>query len=307
MMKMMLLMIICLLYIVTNQIVYGHTLQGDVHTNQHEKGNIVNITGEICYEKWKEMMNFNGRGLHKNHNYSSLLPAHVHPNNTEKILLVHVGKTGGTTVRNRLRTINKRFQTIHVHPVDHKMFDDYNVILIGLRHPVERILSAYYFTHPHEKGSIMRQNPSLITHIIREFYHCSPTLQDFANNLYESSRCGDVARGYPRDILRMHIYTGPCAYLAGISDVLFNTTEKKIFVLNSENMNDDLNYVSEQLNWGVNFSHEGFSTVRNKGRYTAPKHSAKSLMQISGYLALSGELAFYNKLQHRFSHSPIFV
>ena len=291
----------------------------NITVEKYEKSQSYNTSMQMCLNKWKEMVQHNGRCCYAELPHADKFPNKVSGFNRGKVLLVHVGKTGGGTANRLLSSKKINFQQVHVHAVDHKMLNDFDVILIGLRNPVERLISAYYYTHP----SVGKASRMGLSDIHKEFYKCSPNIEDFANNLYLSTRCGDLARGYPRDVENMHIFTGACAYLGGVLDDLVRI-HKTIYIINTENFYDDLNHVSDQLNWNVTFddsvkSLHVISFVKTKdgelvarkdahGQVnTQPRFSAVTLMQISGYLSFTGENYIYNQLQYKFGRPSLIV
>ena len=279
-------------------------LSQNILSGRYEKNTFFNVSREICIERWRGLVAFNGRDHFMKHNASAaLFPNEVHHDNNKKLLLVHIGKTGGGTEESRLRAEKIPLQTLHVHALDKKMLNDFDIFLIGLRHPVERVISAYYFSHPHHGEASFVIDHTFHRHAdLVDFYKCSPTLEEYANNLFQRSHCGDVARGVGNfENANHHVHIGICAYLGGVVEDLFQSN-KTFFVINSENLDADMNYVSKKLNWGVDFSTLPSNHVLKS---SIPKASAKTLMQISGFLMYSGEISLYNALQNRFGRLPL--
>ena len=273
-------------------------LSHNILSGRYEKNTFFNVSKEICVERWRGLVEINGRDHFMKHNYSQYFPDKVHHGNKKKLLLVHIGKTGGGTEESRLRREKIPFQSVHVHALDKKMLDDFDIFLIGLRHPVDRVISAYYFSHPLLGEAYYVKDNSFYTFDgLVDFYKCSPTLEEYANNLFQQTHCGDVARGVGNlENVDHHVHIGICAYLGGVVEDLFQSN-KTFFIINSESLDADMNYVSKKLNWGVDFSTLPSKHVLNS---SIPKASAKTLMQISGFLMFSGEISLYNALQNRF-------
>ena len=253
----------------------------------YEKGSYFNISGETCLGRWSDFQRRCGRERYKDCPNEKLFPESVSTSNKQKLLFVHVPKTGGGTVHDLLIQEKVNFQPLHLHSVDSQMLKEFNIFLIALRHPVERLISHYYFLHP-QYG----KRNSEIVH--KDFYTCCPTLEDFGNALYERSQCGDIARQFG-------VLGGACSYVGGLTGEIIKS-RKPVFIINQESLIDDLNFVSSKLRWGVRFREPNHNQhVMNK---PVPLNSAKTLMQLSGFLSFAGEISLYSQLQ-RFSRVPL--
>lgn len=60
-----------------------------------------------------------------------------------RVLLIHIGKTGGGTVRRMLWAANVTNDQVHVHPVPRAAIASHSRIVICVRDPVDRFISAY--------------------------------------------------------------------------------------------------------------------------------------------------------------------
>ena len=274
----------------------------------YEKNSFLDVSEQMCVNKWTQFIK------HTLHNRTTDALIHpdgypnfpyvVSPNNKQKILMIHVGKTGGQTVTSHLKHKGIQYQFIHLHAVDREVLSLFDVIIIGLRHPVERLISAYYYSRQFMHKSKSSRRRLELNDEAQKFYHCSPTLKAFANNLYAATPCGDVARGDPPTFNGMHIHMDTCAYLGGIVNDLLNP-KKEVFIINEECLIDDLNYVSEKLRWRKKFSENDKFDKHVMPADSRPLNSALTLMQFGGYMELSGEVALYNKLQSHFSRIPL--
>ena len=272
-----------------------------------EKNSFSDLSNKMCVNKWKHFVKYSikNRTIHMRQHPDGYrdFPYTVSASNTQKVLVIHVGKTGGSTVLAHLKRRGIPYQQIHLHAVDREVLSLFDVIIIGLRHPVERLISAFYFSDQFIQKIKSLGKPLNLSNPFQHFYHCSPTLQDFANNLYASTPCGDVARGDPPTFQGMHIHMDICAYLGGIMNALLNP-KKRVFIINEECLIDDLNYVSEKLRWEKKFIDKDEFDKRVMSTDSRPLNSALTLMQFGGYLELSGEVALYNTLQSHFSRIP---
>ena len=280
-------------------------LKGNISIEQYNKDTYHNISMNTCYNKWYDLVNYNGRKHFMNMRFANGFPDKVSRDNKDKVLFIHVGKTGGGTIMNHLDNKNISYQQVHLHPVDQQMLNDFKIILIGLRHPVDRLISAYYSSHPLVDPRRIHDGP-----VEKRYYKCSPTLNDFAKNLLSSSHCGNITRRYPKKAIKMflkNVHTDTCSYMSGVMEELLMKKEN-VYVINNANLIDDMNYVSKKLNWGVLFENDvSLDSHIMKTSYKYPQRSAVTYMQLGGYLSLSGETALYNKLQYHFSRLPLFV
>ena len=251
----------------------------------YEKGNYFNISGETCSKIWSDYQRECGRERYKEcHKGERWFPKEVSRYNNQKLLFIHVPKTGGGTIDKLLKREKVNYQQLHLHPLDSQMLKEFDTFLISLRQPVERLISNYYYLHPHYGVNKIELNSS-------DFYRCCPTLEDFGNALYETSQCGNFARQF-------QVYAGACAYVGGlVGDVI--KSGKPVYIINQESLIDDLNFVSSKLQWGVNFREPNHS--EHVMESPIPLTSAKTLMQLSGFLSFVGEISLYSQLQRIFS------
>lgn len=263
-----------------------------------------------CKERWQQMIDVNGRLSGK--------PPHrrdggvVDSRNKHKVLYVHVGKTGGEFVVHYLNTSlhGLHAQSLHVHALDSQMLREFETIIISVRNPVNRLISAYYFWHPLVVGS-KHYGESFNT-----FFKCCPTLTNFGNTLFANTTCGSIARSQALTLGKGHIDIDSCAYLGGVMKEL-RAKRKHVYLINTESLEADLKRVVELNHWTSKFytpfnystlhlSHSfsqsppSQSTPVARKPYMKENVSQTTLNQLSRYLDLTGELEMYATLQRIF-------
>ena len=128
-----------------------------------------------------------------------LLPPRVPPldmQDEHTLELVHVGKTGGSTVRFFLRQNELDFLDFHEKPpVDSAHAEFFDRWVVTVRDPVDRAVSAFNWRHPCGGGGSKLDHASQDE---RDFearlYGCFEHVRDFANALEDETDCGAVAR-----------------------------------------------------------------------------------------------------------------
>ena len=197
---------------------------------------------EVCQERWQN-------GLSRD------LPAREedsHPDlrgdkclerPTPLMLFVHVGKTCGDTVIAALDKNNKKitssiepgreaFDMVHVHPVRAEVIASMENVLITIRDPIDRFISAFNNAACLAQGTerdicerVPMKNRSPNNNLIRVpelggyVMGCFPNVTVFAESLDDDTACARVARdmiGPDRaDAGVSHVGRGNCYYLGG--------------------------------------------------------------------------------------------
>ena len=249
-------------------------------------------------------MQSSGRDTDK-HNNENIDGRQVEQINKRKVLYVHVGKTGGETIhRHYLNNLaNLHSQQLHVHALDHQMIQDFKPIIISMRNPVDRLISAYRWSHPLIEGSrayTMKQE-------MNPFYKCCPTLRKFGEVLFESNRtaCGVIARSQSLRTVnyKNHINLDLCAYVGG--EGIVSSLEKKkwrVFIINTESLESDFNHTASIMKWTVQFktnssNYFGHSLKRQSNEEVV---SDLTRQKFRKYLELTGEMDMYDTLRTKF-------
>jgi len=187
------------------------------------------------------------------------------------VLLVHVGKAGGGSVRLFMdkHNITHLFEQIHVHPVPHSAVASHLRIVVCLRDPVERLISAYNWGITRRKRWALRlaRCYTVDQFAVQSAYaHINPSLA------LQSGReaCGRLLDwNEPNIMTHGHIKRDSCFYLGGcIGDSAF--AENREFVVTAEQIEFDSR---EMLKWmnastvsGPSFPHSRDNSAANLTR-----------------------------------------
>lgn len=179
-----------------------------------------------CAEKWRTLV------ANCSH------PSNPNSNKKQQILYIHVGKSAGSSIKKVLKITKLPFLEMHVAAVSSGMLRQYSDVVIAVREPLDRLISAFYWRSPRADALRKPLSPqhAQATGIYHEFYNCFSSANDFASALYEDSRCGQLARAGEG-----HIFWNVCAYLGGLREEL--RQHPRVFVVDTENLLEDVNTV----------------------------------------------------------------
>lgn len=183
------------------------------------------------------------------------------------LMLVHVGHTCGSSVKQFLtrndKLLNKFHQKhagwaqVHVHPVKPWMVDGAEGVIITLRDPIDRLVSAY------NTKACLDELPSSMTQ--EEFANCQqrsttnlradsgepdklaacfPNVTAYADGIDDKTDCGSLARKALFDGRFGHLAMGSCFYMGGLLNRL---KDKAVHVINAETCEDDMQAVPKWL------------------------------------------------------------
>lgn len=210
--------------------------------------------------------------------------------NGMRILLVHIGKTAGGTVSKALSVVGIKSRQLHLHALDSIMIEEYDVLIICLRDPVARVISAFNWRNPRYQNLTQHYNMKQCgvgSH--SKLYSCCGTVDQYAHLLADTSECGAIAREG-----ECHTELDTCAYLGGVVAEL-DRHKEKIFVVDTETISTDLNRISRKLGWG-----KTFSSLPRLHDYDKPadltRISAAGLRKLKDFLEFTGEGPLYRRL-----------
>ena len=170
---------------------------------------------------------------------------------TDPVLFVHVGKTcGGSAVAYLRRAVN--VTEVHLRPVKREEVERASHIIVSVRDPTERVVSAFEWHRPggdrtygrcfHRKRDVERYGNSCADD---ELYKCAATADSFADlvaSRNSTDRCARVAKaflapdagarllGEPLHFARLsHIHRGFAFYLG--EDTLDRLKGKRVWVV----------------------------------------------------------------------------
>jgi hypothetical protein len=262
----------------------------------------------ICKLKWEQSERLYGRGstlwgLNHSNDYGAARASAVGTGpapapgqqQQQSVLLVHVGKAAGTTAGAALRRAGIKASLLHVHALTPETIRAFGVVLLCLRDPLQRAVSAYHWRDPGVRLLPARQE-RLGVGLRSSFYGCFKDVSDYAQRLLEDSRCGTVAR-----VGEGHLEFDTCSYLGGALPALRRHSKGggRVFVINAESVSADLDKVSASLQWG-----RAFNTIPHIHDYSKSavraNLTARAARSLDMYLDITGEKALYEQLQRAF-------
>lgn len=171
---------------------------------------------------------------------------------SKRVHFVHVGKTGGGTIRSVLGALcDCTPLQVHVRPVSTKEVSAR--LIVSVRDPVDRVLSSFNWRHPLRGGDIYCPSRSCGSNVRereleKELYNCFDTVNDFAEALSQSHFCGLVARRALTEGVG-HLGKGFRYYFEDVLHLLPNMTFK---LVNTESFDKDLRCALRWLGFPAN-------------------------------------------------------
>lgn len=237
---------------------------------------------QLCYDKWERTERLFGRNSQKR-SYLGCAPYDV--NGT--VLLVHVGKAGGGTLENLFKTSGVSWQSLHIHALDTQMIHGFELIVLNLRDPVQRLISAFNFRNPRVRRiSADWYHCGEGKH--KDFYKCFKTLDEYAEALTADDRCGKLARRG-----ECHTELDTCAYLGGVVDEL-ERNKQKVFVVDTSTLMADAEKLFNRLEKKLVISKNAH--VNTHDLDITKLHNTSGLAKLIGHVELMGEGFLYRWL-----------
>ena len=226
---------------------------------------------EVCQERWQNGL---ARDLpaREEDSHPDLRGDKCLSRPTPLLLFVHIGKTCGDTVIAALDKNNKKitssieagraaFDMVHVHPVRAEVIASMENILITLRDPIDRFISAYNNAACLAQGTerdicerVPMKNRSPNAELIRVpelggyIMGCYPNVTVFAESLDDDTACARVARdmiGPDRaDAGVSHVGRGNCYYLGGAVQWLQG---KRIHIVSTDTCEEGIERIPKWL------------------------------------------------------------
>lgn len=210
------------------------------------------------------------------------------------LLLVHIGKTAGSSLLKLLRDVHIPHSDVHLFSLRHEAIERYTDIVITVRDPLNRTLSAFNWDSPLTKsGRLQKRNKS------SAFYSLFPDMNAYASNLSADNAHGRIARR-----AEGHIALDTCYYLAGVLDSL--RKHGSVYAVDAASFLDDVRAVSLQLGWDINLS-SSFTLPRvNEIKMDASIVSltTPNLNSLVNHLEMIGEYAIYREVLNKFQIKP---
>lgn len=211
-----------------------------------------------CFQRWDEAMNISlaHRDLDDPRaDWSGLPGRHQVFNYTFKgrVLLIHIAKAGGSTVNRILRSVHAQdsrlgsrrvlYDRVHMHPVPHIAIASHARIVVCVRDPVDRFISAYNWGFRQDQPWAKRLHSCWdVNEFVVEFAYrrINPLLQR------GRLRCATLQpiidawtrQSGPNYTDYGHIRMDGCFYLGGCIDYM-TALSKEMFVVRTEMMTAD--------------------------------------------------------------------
>lgn len=255
------------------------------------------------------------------------LPIHQHRSGEEKLLFVHVGKTGGTTVEDFLEKNEIRHMTMHTKPLsseicklkrilkprrkcgwmERRWKTNTDKVVVSVRDPIARVISAFNWRHTDgggvkDKSFSLKHYPEAYYFDIN-LYKCFPSINDFAEALgpeysgNSSTKCRSIAR----DALDLnstfygpHLMQGYRFYMGPEILDYFNIQNRSIYVVHQETMEADLMGLSDFLH--VKLKHPRISQRRSAYKRKNDKYISEQ-GKVNLRKALQPEYDFLEQLE----------
>ena len=257
------------------------------------------------------------------------------PTNIPHVLFVHIGKTCGDTViaalnhnSRKIRSLDTQqqqsgsstygryeeidqmrrvpFDMVHVHPVRAEVLEHVTNVLIPMRDPVERLISAYntaackaegvedYICDrkapPHKLNLPPRPGLGPIPEVGGLMMQCFPNVTAFGDGIDDDSECGRVAR----DVIGEghtdagHVGKGDCYYLGGMLEKL---EQKNIHLIHTEHCGEDIGTIANWL--GLQGDNSQFESTPDRHQGDYPHHYDT--------VSARGRLRLEHHLQHEYA------
>jgi hypothetical protein len=246
----------------------------------------------LCEQKWMKTESTFGRRS----GFADERP-HLNGLRGTDVLVVHVGKTGGGTIAQMLKEQKIIITEVHAHAVDEKMIKDHSLILLCLRNPVERMVSAFNWRIPEDRLHKLKKTNSWTkcgSGSWKGFYGCCKDIDEYASKLREVSRCGTAAR-----IGECHVELDTCSYVGGVVSSL-KLNKKKVFVIDNKSIESDLNKISNKLGWNKTFTAPLVRVNQKSEKEHNATNTTEVLVRLREYTEITGENQLYNLLKRNF-------
>lgn len=212
-----------------------------------------------------------------------------------KTLSLHIGKTGGESVRHVLKTMGVPFQQLHVFPAEPEMLLYFDRIIITIRDPVERYISAFNFQHPSvfKKRSHRTNMGNESLAAFGRFYDCFSNVSVLSQRFFEDSTCGRIAQHNPP----WHLQMGYCYYVGGSAVRKTLREHRGVLLIRTESLTEDLARVLSVVNESSSADLRVPYLNKQGSSASLPKElSSQELSVLRGYLERIGEYDLYNEI-----------
>ena len=211
-------------------------------------------------------------------------------------MVVHVGKTGGSTVVDILH-----MQQVHMVPVPLDKLC--SRVVIAVREPVARIVSAFNWRFPGQQ----RDKPvARLSRSEEEMYSCAPTIQDYVSLFSAEGQCADLVRSSLKAGKGFGHLSRNYQFYFPDDETLNAVTSGRCWVIRQEHMGPDIYHVMEQLK-GKKVAAKLAAQVETKKTRSKYEHKGNSILKMEEVAVMKGflerEYHIYNELISHCSHA----
>lgn len=103
----------------------------------------------------------------------------------------------------------------------------YDTIVVVIRDPLSRLISAFNFQHPSGEAPLPPDN--------RKIYNCFANISALGSRIFEDSECGHIARSDNTT----HMGLGYCSYIGGVEVRAALLKHNNVIVIRSRNCESD--------------------------------------------------------------------
>lgn len=255
------------------------------------------VPSDVCRFRWQSGVNFIAQRHDANGNLAKHggLRAAEPPTGTSKripfrsrrgLLVVHIGKTAGSSLLKILRAAGIPHDDVHLFAVRRGAIMTHDDIIISIRDPLDRTISAFNWDNPWSKSGRARRRE------FSNFYATFPDMNAYASNLTEDTALGALARQSEG-----HISMDTCYYVGGVLADLKARPLKRVFVVDTATFDQDVRAINDALGWGITFS--SFLPHINKANRDSDTSTLlpENRIKLKHFLAYIGEYEIYNELR----------
>jgi hypothetical protein len=153
---------------------------------------------------------------------------------------------------------------IHMRPaLEFDLKQEYLDIIVTLRDPVERFVSAFHYSKNFAHDYPERE---------RFYYQCWPTVNSFAESLDDMSDCSVFSRRFLANVSKQHreknhMHMGNCFYTGGALSIL---KKRPLWIVHQESLLTDLTQL---------MGHWGYTFAETQTKHSHASHGDKHLSE----------------------------
>lgn len=251
-----------------------------------------------------------GGALVQRFRFSRAVRLKVKPDKTGRLMFVHVGKTGGSSVEEFLKANEIRYFMVHQKPLSLKICrstgysrlsscaswvkrwqQKLRVVVVSVRDPLKRLVSAFNWRNPDGGGVThnyyVKHYWPQVHRFEKQLYSCFQSVNALAEALDSSGVCGDHARKavqFRPSFYGTHMTQGYQFYFGG--GVLETMIQRNIsiYLVHQETMADDLEGIQTVIPNALT-THNVFRERSNYLKKNDTQISEEGLRKLAPYLS----------------------